>query len=128
MRKKIIPLKILVTAVTLGLVAMKAFGATTNLVCTYVGGSTNTGSISVVLDDGARTAVFGDDPTSPANFSDAEVTWGKVETRDADRQYNKFYKLNRGTGTLILSGAEKAESDPQWIFFKGYYHCAAAQR
>ncbi len=128
MHRKINQLKSLLGVVALGLVATNAFGATTNLNCTFASGNADSGGVRVVLDDSANTAVAGDDPVSPATFTDATVTWGKVETRDSYRQYNKFYKFNRDTGVLTLSGAEKPENETQWTLLKGIYRCAAAKK
>jgi hypothetical protein len=128
MHTKIKWLKNLAGAVMLGLVSANAFGATINLTCKFVSGNADGGNIRGILDDSANTAIFDDDPVSPANFTETTVTWGKVESRDSYWQYNKFYNFNRNTGALVLSGTEKSENDPQWIVLKGIYHCTAAQK
>jgi hypothetical protein len=118
-------LKRLAGAVVLGLAAANAYAAPISLTCTALAGND---SLQVTLDEGASTAAAGDDPVSSANFTDAMVTWGQLETVSMQWQFHKNYSLNRNTGALNLYGAKKHDSQEKWTSLSENYNCAIAKR
>ena len=75
-----------------------------NLNCIY--GDSDKVLGHVTFDEGAGTAGFSSDvnnvPSSPAKFTDIEITWSKNSDFDGKAQY---YTLNRTTGYLTKPGS-----------------------
>ena len=129
--KKINGRKLLGLFLFLGFAALTpvfSLAASVTLTCVKDGTDAANGSFQLILDEGAKTAVFAQNPVSPAVFTTGTVRW-KVDLVRPNYHLQLFYTFNRQTGLLtqafnsktILDGVEKHSHGTS------SYHCSAAQ-
>jgi hypothetical protein len=98
------------------------------LTCVKDGTSAANGTFQLILDDGAKTAAFAENPVSPAVFTATTVKW-KVDITRANYHLQLFYRFNRQTSVLIQTSLSMTALDGKEKNSHGTntYHCSAAQ-
>jgi hypothetical protein len=115
--------------VTLAPALSQAASGPVTLTCVKDGTTAASGAFQLILDEGAKTAVFAQNPVSPAVFTDTTVKWKVDVVRSANYHLQLFYSLARQTGVLTQRFMAKAAPDGNEKDSHGTntYLCSAAQ-
>jgi hypothetical protein len=128
-RRKSLGLFLLLGLAALTPVFSSAASGPVTLTCVKDGTTADNGSFQLILDEGAKTAVFAQNPVSPAVFTDTTVKWKADIVRSTNYHLQLFYNLARQTGVLtqtfiawtVVNGQENDSHGTST------YHCSAAQ-